>query len=449
LLWIKGDPGKGKTMLLCGIIEQLDTKVETPPSFFFCRANDPKLSNAHAVLRSLIYMVVTGQPSLFSHMREKMNGRVGPEFGDAESWPALCNIFLSILCGPSLKEMYVIIDALDECVQDQDKLLKFILHEAKSPRVKWLISSRHNIEHCLRLEQSQSILVLEDQKNAKYISQAVEAYITRRTSQIESLQDDCSLQAHVQHVLREKAEGTFLWVALVVQELENVDSWRVRDVVDNVSKGLDDLYMRMIDRIEQLESTDTEYCRLVLSAATLAYRPLHLLELGAVSGLPDAISNNIKNIHKIVNRSGSFLTVHRETVDFVHQSAKDYLVGKAASAIFPSGFAAAHRRIVTYSLQIMTRTLRRDIYDLRDPGTPIHLVQPPDPDPLAAAGYSCIYWVGHLEESRKADTFVRVPYCSWLQTFSFLLNIIGGILVFMRLARESQVSRLYHALDCF
>jgi hypothetical protein len=395
-------------------------------------------------------MVVAGQPSLLSHVRNKIKDIVDPHFGDAEAWPALCNIFLSILRDPSLKETYVIIDALDECVQGQDKLLKFVLHEAKSQRVKWLISSRNNVEHRLRLEPSQSILVLEDQKNAKYISQAVEAYITRRTSQIESLQDDCSLQAHVQQVLREKAEGTFLWVALVVQELENVDSWRMRDVVDDVPKGLDDLYTRMIDQIERHGSTDAEYCRLVLSAATVAYRPLQLDELGAVSGLPDGISNNIKNIRKIVNRSGSFLTVHGETVDFVHQSAKDYLVGKAASAIFPLGPAAAHRRIVTHSLQVMTRTLRRDMYDLHAPGTSIHQVQRPDPDPLAAAGYSCVYWVDHLEESRKADTFVRVLYyCYWLQTFSLLLNIIGGILLLTRVARKPKVSRLYHALDCF
>jgi len=37
LLWIKGDPGKGKTMLLCGIVNELKkSKAETDPlSYFF------------------------------------------------------------------------------------------------------------------------------------------------------------------------------------------------------------------------------------------------------------------------------------------------------------------------------------------------------------------------------------------------------------------------------
>src|SRR3954454_16916932 len=38
LLWIKGDPGKGKTMLLCGIIEELARSIGDTAniSFFFC-----------------------------------------------------------------------------------------------------------------------------------------------------------------------------------------------------------------------------------------------------------------------------------------------------------------------------------------------------------------------------------------------------------------------------
>ncbi len=42
LLWIKGDPGKGKTMLLCGIIDELtkSTPDTAVVSFFLCQATD-------------------------------------------------------------------------------------------------------------------------------------------------------------------------------------------------------------------------------------------------------------------------------------------------------------------------------------------------------------------------------------------------------------------------
>ena len=65
LLWIKGDPGKGKTMLLCGIINELNKSMATTNvlSYFFCQATDLRINKATAVLRGLLYMLVNQQPS--------------------------------------------------------------------------------------------------------------------------------------------------------------------------------------------------------------------------------------------------------------------------------------------------------------------------------------------------------------------------------------------------
>ncbi|KAI3532313.1 Vegetative incompatibility protein HET-E-1-like protein 15 [Colletotrichum abscissum] len=408
LLWIKGDPGKGKTMLLCGIIDELRKATADGGilSYFFCQATDSHLDNATAVLRGLIYMLVNKQEQLRrSHVEHKFKNTGEPIFQDTAAWDSLCTILTDILRDPDLGKTYIIIDALDECLTDRDKLLKFVLQEAKEAEqspVKWIISSRNNIEQCTRLECSQSILSLELQENAESISGAIDAYIDYRISHFESLQDD-RLRKHVREVLCRNAEGTFLYVALVIQELENVQTWEVRQVVDNVPKGLDKLYARMIEQIDKLEESHGKHCRLVLSAATLAYRPLQLLELGVVSGLPDADFSEVESIRKIVKMSGSFLTVRDKTVSFVHQSAKDYLVGKAASIVAPSGWAAAHRAIFQQSLDAMKKSLHQpDIYNLRYPGISIDDAAVPDPDPLAAIRYSCVYWVDHLCDSNNS-----------------------------------------------
>ncbi|CAI7583001.1 unnamed protein product [Penicillium manginii] len=450
VLWVKGDPGKGKTMLLCGIIDELRsaTKLEGPQaktllSFFFCQATVPKLSNAHAVLRGLIYMLVKQQPLFVSHVQERFRDTGEPLFGDTEAWTALCNIFLDMLRDFSMGKIYLVVDALDECMQDQGKLLQFILQETKDiPRVKWIISSRNHVEQRKRLVESQSILSLELQENAEAVSVAIGAYISNRIAELESLEDDDSLLQYVQQALEKKAEGTFLWVALVVQELQDVDSWDVKQVVDDVPIGLDDMYARMIDHIKKLAAQSREYCQLVLSAATLAYRPLQLLELGVVSGLPEEIAGKAKNLVTIIKRSGSFLTVRDESIYFVHQSAKDYLVGKGRESIFSSGLALAHHRMFTLSLQIMKKTLRRDIYSLRALGTHITQAQPPDSDPLAVARYSCAYWVDHLRESGSyedlqdsgtVDTFLRTQCLYWVEALSLLRSISDGILSVQRL----------------
>jgi Cdc6-like AAA superfamily ATPase len=65
LLWIKGDPGKGKTMLLCGIINELTKSAlasDTTVVFFFCQATDARINHATAILRGLIFMLVDQHP---------------------------------------------------------------------------------------------------------------------------------------------------------------------------------------------------------------------------------------------------------------------------------------------------------------------------------------------------------------------------------------------------
>jgi hypothetical protein len=64
------------------------------------------------------------------------------------------------------------------------------------------------------------------------------------------------------------------------------DSWDMLDVLGELPAKLDDLYGCMIGQIQNLGRRNPELCRLVLSAATLAYRPLALAELAIVSGLP-------------------------------------------------------------------------------------------------------------------------------------------------------------------
>jgi hypothetical protein len=66
LLWVKGDPSKGKTMFLCGIINELQSLMLPSAllSYFFYQATNARINSATAVLQGLLYMLVTQQPSL-------------------------------------------------------------------------------------------------------------------------------------------------------------------------------------------------------------------------------------------------------------------------------------------------------------------------------------------------------------------------------------------------
>jgi hypothetical protein len=160
LLWIRGDPGKGKTMLLYGIINKLKETAAASASsasasssyllsYFFYQATDSRINSATAVLRGLIYLLANRQRDLLKHVQGKYDNAGEKLFVDTNAWFALSEIFTNILQDPSLDSAYLIIDTLDKYVTGLPQLLQFINETSLvCPRVKWIISSRNwpNIE---------------------------------------------------------------------------------------------------------------------------------------------------------------------------------------------------------------------------------------------------------------------------------------------------------------
>ncbi|RYP02629.1 hypothetical protein DL764_005711 [Monosporascus ibericus] len=464
LLWIKGDPGKGKTMLLIAIVDELERQLEqlkqphqqstTVLSYFFCQGTNSVLNNATAVLRGLIYLLGVQNLSLLSHLRKRYDTARSKLFEGPNVFFSLSKVLEDMLREASLSRAYIVIDALDECEKELPQLLKFIAENSSaSPCVKWIVSSRNRpeIEQQLKLDDSGMKLSLELTQNAEQVAHAVNAYIDFKISELPLLDDNVKVQ--VRDIMRQKADGTFLWVALVIQELENpdVESWHVLQIVEEVPAGLEKLYARMMNQI-QLSKRDSEFCRLVLSAATITYRPLRLAEMAVLSGLPREISSKLESVEKIVAKCGSFLTIQDGYVYLIHQSVKDYLSDQASSIIFPSGSTDVHHAIFSRSLQAMFPTLRRNIYNLRHPGLLIGEIKAPDPDPLAAICYSCVHWIGHFCDvygsSRPEDQirphqveqFLREKFLYWLEALGLIQHMGDAILSMTKLESLLRVS---------
>jgi len=182
-------------------------------SYFFCQATDLRINNATAVLRGLLYLLVSRQPLLVSHIREKHDHAGKALFDDANTWVALSEIFTNILQDPSLNSTYFIINALDECVIDLLKLLDFIvLISSISSRVKWIVSSRNEayIEQRLQLNDSGIRLSLELKENTVQVSRAVNIYIDRCLSELPEIKYNQLLLDSARKKIQQKANSTFL-----------------------------------------------------------------------------------------------------------------------------------------------------------------------------------------------------------------------------------------------
>jgi hypothetical protein len=464
-------------MLLIGIIDELSRQLKkaeqsTDPgilSYFFCQGTDSHLNNATAVLRGLIYLLAIQQPSLISHLRKKYDHAGRQLFEDANAFYALSKIFTDMLQDPKLTTEYLIIDALDECETGLPQLLNLITQTASAPstHIKWIVSSRYrpDIERLLNLDNSYVRLSLE--LNAKLVSHAINVYIDSKVSELTSIKHDKVLQDQVRDGMRRKADGTFLWVALVfkeLQDLEDADYEEISDVLqalEEVPSGLMPFYDRMMEQIGQLKDRDRKLCRLILSTVILSCRPLHLRELPILAGLKGQLTQRAK-LERIVNKCGSFLTIRESHVYLIHQSAKDYLSINASAKIFPTGRADVHYDLFSRSLSALSEILRRDICNFRHPGLLIDQVKLVDPDPLAPVRYSCVFWVDHLYEVDNGNcyayeddlkdkgivhVFLQQKFLYWLEALSLLGSMSDGVLSMETLESLLLVSIRVHDND--
>ncbi|KAI6779881.1 Vegetative incompatibility protein HET-E-1 [Emericellopsis cladophorae] len=348
LLWIKGDPGKGKTMLMCGIIDELERDSSVSLFYFFCQATGgDRLSTATSVLRGLIFDLARHNTQLTKYVRKKYDYAGRDLFSSVNAWQDLSEILRAMLQDPSLVNVVLVVDALDECSVDRIRLLDFI--STPSP-AKWIVSSRNWLDIEESLGGAEQKVKLHLELNQESISKAVDSYIKYKTDQLAQKKNyDEQMRDAVLRYLTANANGTFLWVALEV-----------------------------------------------LATTLVAYRPTVLEELKVlVGGLGDL---HKEEIEEVISSCGSFLTLQSGHVSFVHQSAKDYLLEAGSCVVVPRGIACQHRVVFSRSLELLSATLHRDMYDLQNPGHPIDEVCAPENDPLVAIRYPCVFWAHHLSD---------------------------------------------------
>ena len=459
LLWIKGPAGTGKTMLLIGIIRELSNRpfMLTPKlSYFFCQGANTTLNNATAILRSLIWMLLVQQPYLISHLQEAYKVSGPPLFTEKAAFYTLSAIFQDMLKDARLSSVYFIVDALDECDQAEPGLERLVnlisMSLTFSDKVKWLVSSRPEVDLKPKLKNSDALgdlLELDAQK----LEAPVKAYISHKLTTLRAKDGyDEGVLAEVSKVVYERAMNTFLWVSLVFEELHSVEGWYAVKIIEQIPPGLSKLYEHMMTRIEKGKMSDPKYCKNVLVAASLAYRPLTLSELAIAAGLPSKITPET-----IVKKCGLFFTTKKKTVYLIHQSAKDYLEANSMSGLQQGGAVQGHADISRCLLSAMSK-LRKNIYAQLHVGSKSEDITVPSPDPLEGLRYPCVYWARHvcqvglqLDPQRNGAQlydqvyqFLQEHFLHWLEALGWIGKSSEGILAIFSLEALYPVGPIYN-----
>ena len=436
LLWITGLPGQGKTMLLCGIIDSLPTKSTI---YFFFQATDARLNSGISALRGLIFMLATQRRELVQHIRAKYDEAGASIFADTNSWFALESIFKNMLNDIPPGEVNIVVDAVNECMIDRDRLLDLIIRCNSEHMAKWIVSSRPwaEIEIYLERIRGEARLALEARENEAIITDAVSRYIEQKVVDLHALRSyKAETMTEVSTYLKAHASGTFLWAALMCARLEHVNSWNILKVLKQMPKTLENLYKGMMTRL--LSSEDAELLRQILATVTAVYRPLNIPELATLTDLPEELITSPDQLTKLMQGYCDFLVLRNGTIQFVHASAQEYVLSQGSEQIFPQGINGIHEDLFQRSISAMSAKLKRGMCNIKQPETHIEQASKESLVPTPDLLYPLLHWSQHfcaidyetnlwLNARQTLQNFLKNYYIYWLEAMSLTKHITQAI----------------------
>ncbi|KAM0189337.1 hypothetical protein ACHAPI_010103 [Fusarium lateritium] len=394
LLWISGGPGKGKTMLAIYITEVLQPVVDACDNvllYYFCSNRDKNRNTAVTIMRGILHQWVGLHPHLAKYVKSFFEGADTTKY-TISSFVSLWRVFLALLQQSTSSQVVCVLDGLDECEKESLKqLLDAVSNylsksgEKGGPRLRLIVLSRPQ-PAVLESKLGQYRQIQLDASGID-ISHDVKRYVFAKVAELASEQDlSEDMVAQVQETLLAGADGTFLWVGFVANELQGGSWGKIDEVLRHVPKGLGGIYQRLLQQI-----SDKEALVPILPWVVLAARPLTLEELTVAAGIKSASTIPATEVTRNRLRLGGLLVkMEGDVVNLVHESAKEFFQSHQVNLQGINMFRMnqdTHRSLMQTCLAHIERRY----------GYPRSVHQTPSHDPFLS--YASQYWPVHLHHA--------------------------------------------------
>lgn len=327
LLWIKGIPGSGKSVLAANIVDELSrSHPGAPVLFFFFRQIIDANHDPSALLRDWLDQVLIYSPPLQKKLKDYVqSSRLLSSMSMEDLWKDLRTALAGLH-----EKVFCIADALDEMDHGNEVFLRSLasLGGWKPEKIKVLITSRPvpSVEVPLRKVKSLSVRLQESIVDID-IAQFVQSSLN---SSSVSLQD----RRLIEEAVPGRANGLFLYAKLAMDSFleSNAD---VARVLRSLPTDLNEMYERLLREHSHRSGVPDDVQLLILQWVTHATRPLRLLELAemlSVTHGPGANKTLESSKDLVRSACGPLLEIlPDETVSVVHHSFTEFLKGMTRS----------------------------------------------------------------------------------------------------------------------
>lgn len=320
--WICGKAGSGKSTLMNTIYQDERTmnalKVWAgaaellTPAFFFWNAGTELQRGSMGLLRSLLYQLISAIPVMTAGFLMAMDSIGQHATQQLPVWTEqrLCNWLVRLIENElSGFRLCIFIDGLDEFTGDQDALIRLIMKLTQFSNTKVCLSSRPHIRYDDHFRSS-AMLRLQDLTRSD-----IEHYVSDRLAGPASGYSKASnivdwLKNTMDEILN-RAEGVFLWVALVVNDqlegIYNEDSPRLlQERLESFPTELEGVYTLMIDRIDRVHRKECAlYLQMVIDFHSIQLQILALAVYEGIDSFLELFPNHAAIDHEKLCQSTS------------------------------------------------------------------------------------------------------------------------------------------------
>ncbi|CAI4215619.1 unnamed protein product [Parascedosporium putredinis] len=315
LLWIKGIPGSGKSVMAATLADEL------------ARANPG--SPPEALLRDWTHQLLQYSPPLQKKLAAQMEierSRSIDSLSIDDMWNDLRMAFANL---PG--KVFCIADALDEMDSGHDTFLQALgaLGQWRPQTVKVLITSRPvpTVELPLR-----TIPCLQLRLDEQHVDADIATYVNFTLAKSEIPKAHWPI---IRDAVPGRANGLFLYAKLAMDAFLEPGA-DVDAVLSALPQDLNELYTGLLEEHARRSAVPPAIQHLILESITHAMRPLRLLELAEMIRVcaPDRVQRDIKATKDIIRSAcGPLLQILvDETVSVVHHSFTEYLRGSTRQA---------------------------------------------------------------------------------------------------------------------
>ena len=233
--------------MLCSQVIRNTQKENLRCSYFFFKHGIDVNSSIAGCLRALAYQMAKSDEAILRKVLEMEQDTVPcVQWDEVTTWRKLFMGCIFKLSKP-LPQFWVI-DALDEC-QKFSIFLKLIKEVPSYMRI--FLTSRSTPEAQQWLTSLGSLAEPYQVQNEDILGD-LGTFIDSKISHLPVSEGDSQLQ--LREKLLKKSSGSFLWVSLIVQELQQAYSEEdVEEILDEVPEDMNQLYTRMLKSLPSSE----------------------------------------------------------------------------------------------------------------------------------------------------------------------------------------------------